>query len=299
MPKTDIQDDIDTGRDDVDTSTDSEDEIDDLESDTSGWDDGEVVDDDSEDDSDADDVASDSEDEDDSDEEDSDEEDGESEDSADSKGKKGKTEDAGDEEDSADSEDAGKGTMSAEERKRYDNEMAQARMAEARARQEAEEARQRASQAAIQKYIDEAGDDAEEKRARENDVREFQLTEQQIALNTQNLQAGVNQALGSIDLFRTGTKAQQEELAAALDDFELMHVVKDKYGRPVQVKADVVQFLQRKADSIKRIASEGAITQGKKKSNERARTMTAPTRAPKKKAQDAGMDAFDAEASRY
>lgn len=294
MPKTDIQDDIDTGREDVDTSTDSEDDVEDLESDTSSWDDGEVVDDDSEDDSDEDDAASDSKDDEASDEEDSEDEDEVSDDSEDSKDDKK----SGDEDDSADTTESDKGTLSEDERKRHDNEMAQARQAEAAARKEAADARRAQSDAAIQRYIDEAGDDEQEKRARENDVREFRLTEKEIEVNTERLQAGIDRALGEVDLFRNGTPAQKEELAASLDDFERMYVTKDAKGRPVQVKADVVQYLQRKADSIKRIASEGAVTQNRKKAKEKSRTMTTPVRAPKKK-QDDGLDAFDAEAGRY
>lgn len=294
MPKTDIQDGIDTGRDDaVDTSTNEEDDVDDLETDTSGWDDGEVVDDDSEDDSDEDDTAGDSED-DDSDEEDSEEDDGESDDPEDPKGDKK----PGDEDDSADSKKTDKGTLSDEERKQRDNEMAQARMATAAAQKEAADARRQATETAIQRYLDEAGDDDQELRARQNDVEQFRLTEERIEVNTERLQAGIDRALSSIDLFRTGTPTQKAELAASLDDFEMMHVVKDKQGRPIKVNADVVQYLQRKADSIKRIASEGAVTQTRKKSNEKSRTMTPPVRAPKKK-QDDGLDAFDAEANRY
>lgn len=120
-----------------------------------------------------------------------------------------------------------------------------------------------------------------------------------IELATGRVQTGIDKAVASIDLFRTGTPKVKEELASALDDFEAMHVQRDANGDIVQVTGDVFQFLQKKAGSIKAIMAEGSQAQVSAKKKQKSRTFTKPTRTPKKPKGDPDLDGFDEEASKY
>lgn len=227
-------------------------------------------------------------------------------DDADSEDDQSEDENDQDSEDSDDSEDAESTTDIEAERKRHNDEMARARIAERKAREEADAVRKQAQEATIQQYLDEAGDDEAEQARRQNAVEQFRIQEERIELNTERLQGGLQRALSTVDLFRTGSKAAKEELAASLDEFERQFIETDKHGRPLRIKsdpetgkqADVVAYLQRKAERIKQLQGEGAQQQVKSKKKEATRTLTPPTRAPKKSKVDADLDAFDEEARR-
>lgn len=210
------------------------------------------------------------------------------------------------EEESSDEADESQATDSAAERKRYNEEMARARVAERKAREEAEQLRKERQESNIQRYLDEAEDDEVERERRQVNVEQFRLQEERVQLNTDRLQNGLERALGSIDLFRTGSNAAKEELLASVDDFEQKYIQKDKHDRILQIgidpstgkQADIVAYLQRKADSIKRLQGEGASQQVRQKSNERARTMTPPGKVPRKPKTDEQLEAFFEEARR-
>lgn len=190
-------------------------------------------------------------------------------------------------------------TLTAEEQKRHNDEMAKARIAERDARQAAQKAEKDAQEATIERYLRDAGDDELELERRQLNVENFRINEERISLNEERLQTGIERAVASIPLFRNGSKAVQEELAASMDDFERMYVIKDDNGRPKEVKADVVQYLQAKAASIERIQATGAQQQDKSKKKQQSRTTTPPVRAPKKAKEDPAMAGFKEEASRY
>jgi len=118
------------------------------------------------------------------------------------------------------------------------------------------------------------------------------------------LQNGIDKAVASVDLFKSGTQLQKEALADSLDTFEALYVRKDQNGDPIEVlvdphtgvKADVHAYLQREAARIKLLTQEGAKTQDKAKTNQKSRTLAPPSKAPKKAKSDPGLDAFDEEA---
>lgn len=273
-----------------------------LENDDTSWDDGEEVESRFEAQDEDDSAATD---EDDSEAEESDD-DVELEDESDDADSEESDENDQDTEDSDDSNDAESTTDIEAERKRHNDEMARARIAERKAREEADTIRKQAQEATIQQYLDEAGEDEAEQARRQNDVEQFRLQEERIDFNTERLQTGIERALQTVDLFRTGSQAAKEELAASLDEFERQFVETDKHGRPLKIKtdpttgkqADVVAYLQRKAERIKQLQGEGAQQQVKSKKKEATRTLTPPTRAPKKSKVDADLDAFDEEARR-
>lgn len=242
------------------------------------------------------------------------EDDGESEDDADdADSEEADDESADDDENDQDSEDSddedGADTTDATleaERKRHNDEMAQARIAEKKARDALEAERKQREEASIEDYLKEAGDDDNERKRRENNVEQYRIQEDRVALNDEKLRAGIERAVVQVELFRTGSDAIKEELASALDDFEQKFVVFDKNNRPLQIKidpetgkqADVVTYLQRKADRIKRLTGDSAEKKAKSKKKESSRTLTPPTRAPKKAKVDADLESFDEEARR-
>lgn len=243
----------------------------------------------------------DSDDEDDSDEEEADADaDDAAEDDQDSADADESDDDAEEEDDTEDSDDdSSKDALTEEERKAHNDAMAKARIAEREARDRTRQAEKQAQDATIERYLAEAGDDEAEQERRQLNVDAWRVKEERISVNQDRLQAGIERAVASIDLFKTGSPAVQEELAKSLDDFEKLHVQMDDKGRPLAVNADVVQFLQAKAESIKRLQGDGAVKQEKSKSKEKSRTLTPPSRAPKKAKADPVVDGFDEEAKRY
>lgn len=184
---------------------------------------------------------------------------------------------------------------SVSERKRLNDEMAKRRIAE----RELRETQKQIEQENLQRYLDEAQDDEIEYARRQNQIEAFNIQQEKIQLNHDRLQNAIDKAVATIDLFQNGTPEIKEELAASLDDFERMYVKYDDNGNPLEVKGDVYQYLQKKADSIKRLTGVGARQQIKDKSKTTARTQTPPSRAPKEAKPDPDIDGFDEEANRW
>lgn len=305
MPKPTNSDDASTGRDDaVDTSTKNlEDSFDDDE----GFSGGEEVDSRFEADSEDDSAATDEDDDDDSgfeDDAESEDDSAEADEEADASEEGDDTEEDDDSKDDAKVED--EGTLSDAERKKLNDEMAKARIAEREAKKEAETLRKQRETETLQRYIEEAGDDEIEREKRENDVERFKIQQEKADVNEERLDTEVDRALKDIDLFQTGSTAAKKELISAIEDFENRFVKYDKGGRPIEIgidpetgkRASLYQHLQNKAASIKEIQGDGARTQGKSKTNQRRRAITPPSRAPAKPKVDADIEAFDEEAAK-
>jgi len=179
-------------------------------------------------------------------------------------------------------------TTSQEDTKKHNAEMAARRIAEKQAREQAKAVQQR-------EYLEQAEDD------RDLALRQLQVDayNNRVESMRNKLDSGIERAVASIDLFRDGSQEVKEELARRLEDFEAKHVQYDQNGDPVSVTADVYEYLQIEADSIKRLLNTGARNQTKAKSKAKARTETLPTRAPKEKAVDPDLAAFDEEVANW
>lgn len=197
-------------------------------------------------------------------------------------------EESKDDPESSDEETKEEDTPSKEDIKRNNQEQAARRIAEKQAREQAKAQQQ-------QDYLQAAEDD------RDLALRQLQVDayNNRVEQVSNKLENGIERAVASIDLFRTGTPAVKEELARRLDDFERMHVQYDSNGDPVNVTGDVYQYLQTEADSIQRILNTGARTQTKAKNKAKARTDTLPTRAPKEPKVDPDLAAFDEEVAKW
>lgn len=194
-----------------------------------------------------------------------------------------------------------------EERKRYNNEMAQRRIAERAAREEAKRSQQmeylQSSSEIYESAIDKGftHEQALQEQRREEAVRQLQIDayNNRITTNHSKLESGLDRAIADIDLFSKGSQAVKEELVNALDEYERLYVVRDENGDPVEVKADIYTFYQQKADSIRRILNEGAVKEAKDKTILRAKTDTVPSRKPKTPKVDPDLAAFDEEVASW
>jgi len=164
-----------------------------------------------------------------------------------------------------------------------------------RAFEQREAQRHKAKVDAQQEYLDAAED------GKDLALRQLQIDayNNRVESNTNKLQNGIDKAVASIDLFRTGTLEVKQELTDSLDDFERMHVKRDRNGDPIEVTGDVYQFLQKKADSIRRLTGVGARQQQKDRSKTRSKTITPPAKKPKEPKVDPDIAAFDEEADKW
>jgi hypothetical protein len=185
------------------------------------------------------------------------------------------------------------------ERKRFNDEMAKRRIAEREARLQAKQAQETLEKERLDRYLAEAEDDDALYAQRQTEIERFQLSKEKAAITAEKLEVGIDKAITTIDMFRTGTQVQKDALLESLDEFEQMYVVKEQKGNLLEVKANVTEFLQKKADTIKRLTQSGAATEAKTKQQVKARTVAPPSRAPKQAKADPDLEAFDEMANRW
>lgn len=166
-------------------------------------------------------------------------------------------------------------------------------------RQIQKEEREKQEKITLDRYLKEANDDEDELARRQLQVESYNINKERAALNEEKIISGITKAKADIPLLSSTDPTVQEEIGNAVDDFEAMYVVKNEYGDVVEVKADVYQYLQRKADSISKLTGIGARQESQNKEKQKSRTMTAPSAKPKTGKSDPEMDAFDEEAKRY
>lgn len=117
--------------------------------------------------------------------------------------------------------------------------------------------------------------------------------------NTNKLTNGYERALKDFEVLGDQTPEIKAEIDQAIDAFQAMHVTLDAYGNPIEVREDIYQYLQSKAESIAQLTRIGERKQSMSKSKEKSKTLTMPTRAPQKPKVDADLAAFEEEASRW
>lgn len=145
----------------------------------------------------------------------------------------------------------------------------------------------------LDRYLKDAEDDEAEYAKRQGEVERHLIAKERVALNREKLDISIQKFTAGNDLIKSGDKVVLEAFAEALDDFEAMYVVKDEHGNPLEIKADVYQYLQKKSDSIQKLTGIGARKQAKQKTNEKSRTVARPTRTPKEPAKDSDLDDFE------
>ncbi len=148
-----------------------------------------------------------------------------------------------------------------------------------------------------QEYIAEA--DTED--PRDLAVRQLQVDayNNKVDGNTNKLTNGYERAIKDFDVLTDKDPQIQSEVDAALDAFQAMYVTVDEYGNPTDVRGDLYQYLQAKADSITRLTGLGATKQIRSKDKERSKVLATPTRAPKPAKKDLDLESFDEEANRW
>lgn len=189
-----------------------------------------------------------------------------------------------------DSEDNVSNEPSVEEKqKAFNKEMAERRIQEKQLREQAVKEQQ-------QEYIAEAEDDPIQQAVRENQVATYNL---KVDANTSKLTTAYEKAIKDFDILSSEDPAVKAEIDNALDAFQAMHVTIDRFGNPADIRGDLYQFLQSKANSIQQLTGIGAKQQQTNKGKEKSKTFTPPSRAPKEPKVDADVEAFDEEAKKY
>ena len=145
----------------------------------------------------------------------------------------------------------------------------------------------------LKRYLDEAEDDEAELAKRQTEVERHFIQKERISLNAEKLEVGIQKFASESELLKSKDPVVQEAIAEALDDFEAMYVVKDDKGNPIEVKADVYQYLQKKEDSFQKLTGIGARKQTKQKADEKTRTVPRPTRTPKEPTVDKDVQDFE------
>lgn len=175
-----------------------------------------------------------------------------------------------------------------EARKAHNREMAEKRLQEKQAREADIEKSQK-------DYLDKAEDD------KDLALRQLQVDayNNKVERNESKLSTAYERAIKDFPVLADTSPEIQAEVNAAIDAFQAMHVSIDKFGKPVDVRADFYKHLQDKADSIERLTGMGARKQEQSKSKEKSKTLDVPSRAPKEKKVDPDLEAFDEEANRW
>lgn len=139
-------------------------------------------------------------------------------------------------------------------------------------------------------YVNEEGLNDDQKVIRQLQVDAYN---NKVASNTKDLESGIEKALTSIELFKTGTPAIKQKMLDAVDTFERLHVVKNEIGDPIEVTGDVYEYLANEAKSIEALIAEGARKQAKDIGQTKSKAMPKPTAKPTAKEVDKDIDDFD------
>lgn len=198
------------------------------------------------------------------------------------------TEAQANEESEDDTEEEKQTDKSAEEQKRLNDEAAKRRIAE---RAEREKLRQ----AAQAKYLEDAEDD------KDLALKQLQIDayNNKVERNSDKLKTGIDRALADIDLFRDGSPEVKDYLISKVDEFERQFVTYSSTGDPVDVRADVYEYLQREADTVRRLTDVGARRNATDRQKTKAKTIPRPSKTPKEPKVDPDLAAFDEEVAKY
>lgn len=179
--------------------------------------------------------------------------------------------------------------LSEAEQKRYNDEQAKRRIAEKQLREE----RKQREAADIQRYLKDAEYDQEELSRRESQVEQYHLLKERAELNSQKLEVAFDRAVSDIDLFKSPNPEVQAALDSAINDFAALYTTVDEQGNVLEVRGDIYQFLNNKADTIRKLTGVGARQEAQAKQNTKARTEPVPTRPPKEAKKDSDVSDFD------
>lgn len=169
-----------------------------------------------------------------------------------------------------------------EDIKKRNDEYAKRRIAE-------KQAIELARQTSEKEYLDAAEDE------KDLALRQLQVDayNNKVERATTKLETGLERAKSNIDMLNKGTPEQKEELLNRLDVFEQMYVVKDRFGNPLEVKADVYEYLTQEAERIQRLVEVGARQGKRSESKTKARTLTPPSAKPREAKKDTDLEDFD------
>lgn len=185
-----------------------------------------------------------------------------------------------------DSEEPEEKVQSDEERqKAFNREMAERRIQEKKQKELAQKEQQ-------QEYVAEAEDE------RDLALRQLQVEayNTKVDTNTSKLTTSYEKALKDFDILNDTRPEVKAEVDAALDAFQALYVTIDAYGNPTEIRGNLYEYLQTKADSISKLTGIRSVLQKENKVKEKSKTFTPPSKAPKVPKVDPDLQAFDEEA---
>lgn len=138
-----------------------------------------------------------------------------------------------------------------------------------------------AREAAIKQQQDEYIAEAEDEQAEALRMLQVEAYNNRVDRNINALQSGFEKAISSIDVFKDPTPEVQEYLNDAIDEFEARFVTIDQNGNPTEVKGNIQQFLNKKAELASKLTQTGARQEKVASAKSSAATIAPPASTPK------------------
>lgn len=144
------------------------------------------------------------------------------------------------------------------------------------------------------KYVQEAADEKDEALR----MLQVEAYNNRVDRTTNTLTGQWQQAINSIEEFQNPSPEVKQILDDAVDEFQALYVDIDSGGNPINVRGNLLEHLNKKADII-RALKQGGVRQGNKdRAKTKSAAITPPSKSPPAPKSDPDMDAFDEEASR-
>lgn len=144
-------------------------------------------------------------------------------------------------------------------------------------RQEEKAQREAAVRKQQEDYLAEAEDEKDEALR----MLQVEAYNNRVERNTNALVNGYEKAISSIDVFQNPSPAVQAVLDQSIDEFQALYVTVDQNGNPTEVKGDIHQFLNQKAELIRELTQSGARQEKVAKAKASAEAITPPASTPK------------------
>lgn len=129
-------------------------------------------------------------------------------------------------------------------------------------------------------------------------VRQLEVTTYNttVQANEGSLTNSYNKALNDFPVLNSEDPAIRAEVDAAIDAFQSQYVTIDRFDNPYEIRGDLYQYLQAKADSISRLTGIREQKQEQAKAKQKSKSLTPPSRTVREPKVDPELAAFDEEA---
>lgn len=144
------------------------------------------------------------------------------------------------------------------------------------------------------KYVQEAEDEKDEALR----MLQVEAYNNRIDRTTNTLNGQWQQAINSIEEFQNPSPEVKQILDDAVDEFQALYVDIDQSGNPINVRGNLLEHLNKKADIIRALQQNGVRQGNKDRAKTKNSAITPPSKSPPPQKSDPDIDAFDEEAGR-